>query len=77
MSQATLHQLKQGERGRIISFIGGRGVVNKLNALGLREGKEITVISNSFLGGPVTVRVDNTKIAIGHGMAAKIIVEVL
>lgn len=76
MKQLTLNQLRQGERGKIISFDGGSSLVNKLNALGLRKDKEITKISGSFIGGPVTVQIDNAKIAIGQGMAAKIIVEV-
>ncbi|MFW6282172.1 MAG: FeoA family protein [bacterium] len=76
MARLTLNQLNKGENGEVINFNGGQGLVNKLNALGVRIGKEITKISNSFIGGPVTVQIDNAKIAIGYGMATKIIVEV-
>ncbi|ADL11616.1 FeoA family protein [Acetohalobium arabaticum] len=75
MNYMTLHQLKQGASGKVIDFNGGCGLVNKLNSMGIREGKEITKISNSFIGGPVTVQLDNAKIAIGNGMAEKIIIE--
>ncbi|MDI3547394.1 MAG: ferrous iron transport protein [Halanaerobiales bacterium] len=76
MNQLTLIELGQGEKGRVFGFEGGQGLINKLNAMGIRQGKEITKISDSFLGGPVTVQVDNIKVAIGHGMSAKIIMEV-
>ena len=76
MNQITLNKLNKGEEGKVINFNGGRGVGNKLNALGIRKGKRITKISDSFIGGPVTVKIDNAKVAIGQGMAAKIIVEV-
>jgi len=52
------------------------GVIHRLEALGIRPGKKITKISAHFWRGPVTVIVDKTKIAIGHGMAQKIVVEV-
>ncbi len=72
----TLNQLKQGENGKIIGFEGGFGLKDKLDALGLREGTYITKISDAFIGGPVTIKINNTKLAIGNGMADKIIVEV-
>jgi ferrous iron transport protein A len=76
LAQQTLHYLKQGQSGKVIRINGGRGIVNKLDAIGIRRGKEITILSNSFIGGPVTVKVNNAKIAIGHGMAARIMVEI-
>ena len=72
----TLNQLNKGVEGTVVNLNGGRGLVNKLNSLGIRKGKNVSKISDSFIGGPVTVRIDNTKIAIGRGMADKIIVEV-
>jgi Fe2+ transport system protein FeoA len=44
-----------------------------LQALGIRPGKKITKVS-SFRRGPVTVRIDNTHVAIGFGMADRIVV---
>ncbi len=77
MKQFTLLQLKKEEKARIVAFNGGKGLISKLNARNIRPGKQLTKISNNFAGGPVTVRIDNAKVAIGHRMAAKIIVEVL
>lgn len=75
MDRITLNQLEQGQSGKVISLSGGIGLADKLNALGIRVGKEITKVSNSFIGGPVTVQVGNSKVAIGYRMAAKIIVQ--
>lgn len=74
--RVRLDQLKQGERGIVVGFKAGHGLVDKLTAIGVRPGKEITKVSDTFIGGPITIKVDNTKIAIGNGMAAKILVEV-
>ena len=74
--QIVLNQMKEGQHGRVVAIDGGRGVTNRLIALGIRPGKKITKVSAMFMGGPVTVQVDSTQIAIGFGMAKKVIVEV-
>lgn len=76
MGRVTLQQLNQEGTGTVVDFDGGCGLTEKLNNMGIRKGKKLTKVSESFIGGPVTVRFDNTKVAIGSGMAEKIIVEV-
>jgi len=68
-------QMKEGEKGKVIEIQGGRGLVSKLDSLGIRPGVEITKISNQLLYGPVVVQVGNTQVAIGLGMARRVIVE--
>ena len=70
-------ELKQGEKGRVVSFQGGRGLEEKLSARGIRPGKKVTKVSEAFMGGPVTIKVDNCNLAIGHRMAARVLVEFL
>ncbi len=77
MKYLTLNQMKKGIKARIIKFEGGYGLEKKLDALGVRKDKVITKISNSFIGGPVTIEIGNNTIAIGQGMATKIVVEVI
>ena len=67
----VLTQLRIGETARIMAIEGGRGLRQKLFLRGLIEGKVVRVISNQ---GPVTVEVDRSVVAIGRGMARKIIV---
>jgi ferrous iron transport protein A len=74
--QLTLNQLKSGQTGTVVQIIGGRGLMARLNAMGIRPGKKITKVSALLFKGPVTLRLDGAQIAIGFGMANKIMVEV-
>jgi ferrous iron transport protein A len=70
----TLVQMERGQRGTVLQLRGGRGLVGRLNALGILPGNKITKVSAMLMRGPVTVEVDRVQIAIGFGMANKIIV---
>lgn len=49
--------------------------VNRLNALGIRPGKRITKVSSMLMRGPVTIQLGTAQVALGFGMANKVIVE--
>jgi len=72
----SLKELPDGRKGIIMAINGGHGLVEKLDALGIRAGKEITKVNSQWMKGPVIIRLGNTEIAIGYGMAHKIMVEV-
>lgn len=72
----SVHQMRAGQSGIVVQVLGGPGLASRLNGLGIRPGKRITKVSSMFMRGPVTIQVDRTQAAIGHGMAAKILVEV-
>ena len=74
--QLTLAEMKTGQTGTMVGVLGGHGLVQRLDALGIRPGKKVTKISSTLFHGPVTLRVDNAQVAVGFGMARKIIVEV-
>jgi len=71
----TLRQMPSGQSGKVVQVQGGPGLVNRLNALGIRPGKRLTKVSSMLMRGPVTIQMSNTQVAIGFGMASKIIVE--
>ncbi len=71
-----LTQLKPGETGVVEEIQGGHGLIRKLHSMGLRPGKRIIKVSSHFWRGPQTVEIDNIQIAIGFGMAKKILVKV-
>ena len=73
--QITLTQMKTGQNGTVVQLQGGRGLVNRLNALGIRPGSRITKLSSMVMRGPITIQVDRAQVAIGFGMAKRIIVE--
>ncbi len=71
----TLRQMQSGQSGKVVQIQGGFGLVNRLSALGIRPGKRITKVSSMLMRGPVTIKSGNTQVALGFGMANKIIVE--
>jgi len=72
--QTTLRLMKAGQSGVVVEIHGGYGFVRRLSAMGIRPGKRITKVSAMFMRGPVTVRVDRVQLAIGYGLANRIIV---
>ncbi|RLD18826.1 MAG: ferrous iron transport protein A [Caldiserica bacterium] len=68
-------QLQPGEKGMVVDIQGGWGLIRKLDALGIRRGVKIMKISSQFLRGPVIIQVGGTQVAIGFGMAKRIIVD--
>ena len=73
--QITLARMQAGQSGIIVQIRGGYGMVNRLGALDIRPGKRITKVGHMFMRGPVTVQVNRSQVAIGFGMAMRIIVE--
>ena len=71
----TLRQMQSGQSGKVVQVQGGHGLVNRLSALGIRPGKRITKVSSMLMRGPVTIQSGHTQLAVGFGMASKIIVE--
>lgn len=74
--QITIRQMGAGQSGKVVQILGGHGLAKRLYSLGIRPGKRITKVSAMFMRGPVTIQVDRTQVAIGFGMAGKIVVEV-
>ena len=77
MKQVDLTQLEEKETGIVVRIEGGFGLIRRLESLGIRVGKKMTKVSSQLMHGPVTIRIDNFQVAIGFGMAKKIIVEVM
>ncbi len=75
--QVPLTMLKAGQSGKIVQIQGGVGLINRLGALGVRPGGRITKVSAMLMRGPVTVQVGRAQVAMGFGMAKRVIVEVV
>ena len=73
--QIPLSQMQTGQSGVVVQIQGGRGLINRLSALGIRPGQRVTKVSSMFMRGPVTIQLGNAQVAIGFGMAKRIIVE--
>ena len=55
-------------------FVGGKEMRQRLTEMGLICGARIRVIKNG-MGGPLIVSINDVRLAIGWGMALKIMVE--
>ena len=69
-----LAMVKAGERVRCVQLNGGRGLQARLASLGLLPGTELTVVCADTRG-PILVAIGESRIALGRGMAHKIMVE--
>ena len=65
-----------GDSGPVVDILGGFGLRDKLGRLGLREGGMLTMVHAPQIGGPVVVAVAGSQLALGFGMATKIVVTV-
>jgi ferrous iron transport protein A len=74
--QLTLAEMRTGQTGTVVAVMGGHGLIRRLDALGIRPGKRVIKLNSTLFRGPVMIRVDNTQVAVGFGMARKIIVDV-
>jgi ferrous iron transport protein A len=73
-SLITLSQMKDGQQATVSAVEGGRGLVEKLTAMGIRPGKLITRFCSMYMSGPITIRVDNVQLSLGRGIADQIFV---
>ena len=73
----SLARMRAGQKGKIIRISGGHGIAGKFEALGIRQGEEIRKISEQWMKGPVLLQHGNSQVALGFGMATKVLVEII
>ncbi|WP_296806234.1 FeoA family protein [Thiocapsa sp.] len=72
MKGFPLMMADEGACLRIIALNGGKGLTTRLTELGLNVGSEVRVVQRQ--GGGLLVARGESRIALGGGMAAKILV---
>lgn len=70
----SLVKLPTGTRAVVRALRGGQELMSRLTAMGLVAGVPIEVLQNRGRG-PLLVQVRDTRIALGRGEAAKILVD--
>lgn len=70
-----LDKLGEGERGKVVNIVGGRGFKMRLIQLGIMPGVEVKVAKSAVLGCPLMIEVNDARIALGKGVASRIWVE--
>lgn len=73
----NLIQLGAGKSAVIVSIEAGLSVLTRLNNLGIREGIVIKKVTGLFKRGPVVVKAGRTQVALGSGMASKVMVKII
>ena len=73
--QKSLIHMQVGQSGVIVEIQGGHTIIDRLSVLGIRPGQRVTKVGSMVMHGPVTLEVDRTQVAVGFGMASKIVVE--
>jgi ferrous iron transport protein A len=70
----TLLELKEGETARITAITGGRGVQERMNALGIYTGIVLRMIKEAPFHGPILVEETGSgaRMMIGRGMAGRL-----
>ena len=71
-----LSGLPEGTRATVVGLPSGRRAYGRLVNMGLKIGSEVQVVRNSIGGGPVLVATGLIRLAIGRGMAARILVSI-
>lgn len=69
----TLLALKNGRSGRIASIDGGKQMVRRMLSLGLRVGTVVNMLNHR--GRSVVIQNAGTRVALGPGIAEKLLVE--
>ena len=80
--EIPLAVLPLGGRGKITRICGGRGLVRRLSDMGFVTDVEVKIVHshashNPGRGGPLVVEVKDSRVALGRGVAMKIMVQEL
>jgi len=75
MVNNNLLQVQVGEVVRIQSLEGGKTLATKFRQYGLFIGDQVRVLRQAPFDGPLLLEVNGREIALGHGIAARVIVE--
>jgi len=74
MDLITLDKAEKNKKFVVDDINGGVGARRRLNQLGLHLSDIIIVRRSGIMGGPFLIEIHGSQVAIGRGMAKKIIV---
>ena len=75
MNQILLEELSRNQEAEIISITGGIMATKRLADLGLVPGTRIKSLNEAVLAGPIEIEVRGSRLVLGRGLAAKILVK--
>ena len=71
----TLDQIDENRKVKVIDIQGGLGLRQRLGQMGIHPGDTITMLRYGALRGPILIEVHGSQVALGRGIASKVIVE--
>ena len=72
----NLTDVKSGSKVKVVRIRGGLGIRQRLSCLGIHPGDVMLLQKCGFMKGPVLVNIHGNQVALGRGIAAKILVEI-
>ena len=72
----SLTDINSGSKVKVVRIRGGLGIRQRLSCLGIHPGDVMLLQKSGFMRGPVLVNIHGNQVALGRGIAAKILVEV-
>jgi ferrous iron transport protein A len=71
----TLDQVYENRKAKVIDIKGGPGIRQRLSQMGIHPGDDVTMLRYGALRGPILIEVHGSQVALGRGIASRIIVE--
>jgi len=76
-NELTLVKLKEGENAEITNICAGWMATKRLADLGLTPKTKIKVLRKTAIQGPIEIEVRGTRLALGRGLASKVLVKLV
>jgi ferrous iron transport protein A len=71
----TLDQINENRKAKVLDIQGGAGIRQRLSQMGIHPGDTITILRYGALRGPILIEVHGSQVALGRGIASRILVE--
>jgi ferrous iron transport protein A len=71
----TLDQVTENRKAQVIDIQGGQRIRQRLSQMGIHPGDMITILRYGALRGPILIEIHGSQVALGRGIASKIIIE--
>lgn len=66
---------KKDSEVKVVEIQGGWGVRQRLNQMGIHLGDTLVVRRSGAMGGPILIQIHGMEVAVGKGVAHKVITE--
>jgi ferrous iron transport protein A len=71
----TLDKVYENRKSQVIDIQGGQRIRQRLGQMGIHPGDIITILRYGALRGPILIEIHGSQVALGRGIASKVIVE--